>query len=219
MKVRIYCECSGVLRDAFLALGHEAKSVDLQPDAKGSPHHVQGDALEVMRGESGVDLAICHPPCTRLANSGALRLYRGGKKVNGIDPLMWSDMLAGAEFFRRFFEVAERAGILRLCVENPIQHVHAVMAHGCGRPDQIVQPYDFGDDASKATALWLRGLPELKPTGYFAPRYVGDRPRWSNQTDSGQNKLTPSAERGQLRATTYPGIAMAMAKQWGELSR
>lgn len=93
-------------------------------------------------------------------------------------------------------------------------HMHALALIG-HKHTQTIQPYQFGDDASKRTCLWLRGLPPLKPTGYFPPRIVNGKKRWSNQTDSGQNKLTPSADRGQLRAVTYPGVAEAMAEQWG----
>lgn len=93
-------------------------------------------------------------------------------------------------------------------------HGHASRLIGC-QYSQTVQPYEFGDDASKKTCLWLKGLPKLQPTGYFPPRMVDGVKRWSNQTDAGQNKLTPSEDRGAIRAVTYQGIAKAMAEQWG----
>jgi len=98
----------------------------------------------------------------------------------------------------------------KVAIENPI----GIMSTLFRKPDQIIQPWQFGDDASKATCLWLRGLPLLKPTKIIAPRLVNGRPRWGNQTDSGQNKLPPSTDRATLRSITYPGIAAAMADQW-----
>jgi hypothetical protein len=158
---------------------------------------------------------IIHPPCTRLANSGSLRLYIDGKKCNGVDPIKWAELEEGAKFFRDCWQAA---GNVPFAIENPIQHNHAIALHGCGKQNQIVQPYDFGDDASKATALWLHGLPELKQTSICLPRVVVHNgrkyARWSNQTDGGQNNLAPSAHRAIDRARTYPGIAEAMAEQW-----
>lgn len=237
LNVFIGCEKSGVIRRAFQELGHNAVSCDLQPadDAAGVPQgvsHIQGDALKAIRESwfdgQRFDLAIVHPPCTRLALSGALRLYVGGKKENGRDPAKWAEMRAGAAFFRAFFFAFDGA----LCAENPTMHGHALRAVGT-LPGivtrQTIQPHEFGDDASKATVLWLRGLPPLMPThitqDFFAaeppaPRIVGGLPRYSNQTDSGQNKLAPSPTRAAARAVTYSGVAKAMAQQWGEyLSR
>lgn len=194
LNVLVACERSGVVREAFRRLGHNAWSCDMEPADDGSSHHITGDALEAIWNHSPMwDLVIAHPPCTRLSNSGALRLYRGGKFENGRDEAKWSEMERAALFFRRFF--LEYSG--PLCVENPIQHGHARELHGCGRPTQIIQPHDFGDDASKATGLWLRGLPELCPTRYVPPRIVNGRPRWANQTDSGQNRLGPEPTRAE----------------------
>ncbi len=216
MNVLIDFERSGVLREAFRALGHDAVSCDLEPADDGSPHHLQMDAFQALHVKPW-DLVIAHPPCTRLANSGALRLYNGGKFDNGRDLQKWDEMERGALTFRRVF--MEWRG--RLCVENPIQHGHAMEIHACGRPTQIVQPWEFGDDASKATGLWLRGLPELRQTILIKPRVVeinGRRyARWANQTDSGQNRLGPSPNRARIRSQTYPGIAAAMAEQWTNL--
>lgn len=247
MNVLIACECSGVVRRAFRARGHNAWSCDLKASEDGDRCHFRDDALEVMkRGfeRNPWDLVIAHPVCTRLANSGSLRLYIGGKFENGIDQDKWADMVKAAWFFEQFFVLPKSAPVKRLCVENPVQHIHAREAHDCGKQAQIIQPFNFGEDASKATGLWLRGLPALvtNPALYIAPRWVCQKcghtfrgrvtirkwkcpscfngsmlPRWSNQTDSGQNKLAPSEHRAADRSRTYPGIASAMAEQWGSL--
>ena len=104
-----------------------------------------------------------------------------------------------------------QANIRRIALENPVGCISTRIRP----PDQTIHPYQFGDDASKRTCLWLRGLPKLRPTAYVEPRWVGTRPRWANQTDSGQNRLAPSPTRAKQRSTTYPGIAQAMARQWG----
>ncbi len=248
MTVRIYCERSGIIREAFRARGHDAVSIDLEPAEDGSPHHVQGDALEHLKTEPPADLTIAHPECKRLANSGVLRLYKGGKFANGVDWEKWHEMERAALFFRQFFVLCRGP----LCVENSVQHGHAIEAHACGKASQIIQPYNFGEDASKATALWLRGLPRLEikdDCHYCLPRAVCSnpacktveqgaedivkrvlkdgciecgakmRPRWSNQTDSGQNRLGPSPTRSMDRARSYPGIARVMAAQWGDLNK
>lgn len=230
MNILIACECSGIIRTEFRKRGHNAYSCDLQAAEDSQEFHIQADALEIMkRGcemEPGYfapwDLVIAHPVCTRLANSGSLRLYKGGKFENGIDHWKMHEMWRAALFFRQFFVLPEGKPVPRLCVENPIQHIHAREAHACGRPTQIVQPWEFGEDASKATGLWLRGLPELKQTSLVPPRVViganGRKyARWANQTDSGQNRLGPSDHRAADRSRTYKGIAEAMAEQWGNL--
>ncbi len=255
LNVLITHECSGAICREFRALGHSAFSCDLVPRTDGNvKHHILGDATEAMRHGRPTDgapwdLVITHRVCRYLANSGSLRLYIGGKKANGIDVDRWRKMEDGAEDFRRQFLIGEYQG--PLCAENPVMHGHAVAQidiegiehqNGFKVNRQTIQPYQFGDDASKATQLWLRGLPKLviQPMEDWAkPRYVcakcntveweetkGMRcphcqsrlspPRWSNQTGSGQNKLGPSADRAHRRAITYPGIAKAMAKQWSE---
>lgn len=252
MNILIACECSGIVRAEFRKRGHNAYSCDLKPAEDGSPFHIQADALEtIKRGckiRAGVfvpwDMVIAHPVCTRLANSGSLRLYKGGKFENGIDLMKFDQMHRAALFFREFFVISSIFGVKRLCVENPIQHIHAREAHACGKQTQIIQPFSFGEDASKATALWLRGLPPLvtNPALYIEPRWVCQKcrhtfrgqvtvrkwvcpscfkgsmlPRWANQTDSGQNKLAPSDHRAADRSRTYKGIAKAMTDQWGGL--
>jgi hypothetical protein len=242
LRILIACERSGVIRRAFRALGHDAWSCDLHAADDSQEWHVQSDALRLLSEGVGVPhagahylkkdsppwhLVITHPPCTRLALSGALRLYRDGKKANGRDASKWEDMVTGAKFFRAFFDLFHGP----LCAENPTMHGHALdlILPLPGVTRQTIQPHEFGDDASKATVLWLRRLPVLMPShvsqDFFAaeppaPRIVGGLPRYANQTDSGQNKLAPSPTRAAARAVTYAGVAQAMAQQWGEfLSR
>lgn len=222
LNVLVACECSGVVRSAFRALGHNAISCDLLPAEDGSCHHIQGDAIETLRYGYGIrpytpwDLVIAHPPCTRMSLSGALRLYLGGKKHNGPNPEKWAELERATAFFRSFFEEYDGP----LCVENPLMHGHALRRIGelPGVTKQTVQPYEFGDDASKRTVLWLRGLPPLKhdPRQMVVPRFVGGLPRWANQTDSGQNRLPPSEGRAAARAVTYPGLAKQFAAKWSE---
>lgn len=204
-RVLVACECSGVVRRAFAARGHDAWSCDLKPCTDGSPNHIQGDALQVL-ARGCWDVAICHPPCTYLSVSGMHWTARGLR-----DPQLTEDALV---FFQRLLE----APCPRVCVENPV----GVTSTRVRPPDQWVQPWQFGDDASKRTGLWLRGLPLLRPTGRVPGRLV-EWPRgsgrmverWSNQTDSGQNRLGPSERRAADRAVTYPGLARCMAEQWG----
>jgi hypothetical protein len=165
---------------------------------------VQADVREVLR--DGWDLMVAHPPCTYLSVSGMHWTARGLR-----DPALTQTAL---DFFARLM----LAPIDRICIENPI----SVASTWLREPDQVVQPYEFGDDASKATALWLKNLPRLRasPALRVPGRMVRDadgvlRERWSNQTDAGQNRLAPSADRAAVRAQTYPGIAYAMAEQWG----
>ena len=199
MKVLVACEFSGAARRAFRSRGHDAWSCDLLPAADGDPHHIQGDAIEAANDPSGWDLMIAHPPCTYLSVSGMHWTARGLR-----DPQLTEDAL---EFVRRLMA----APIKKIAVENPI----SVISSRIRKPDQIIQPWQFGHDASKATCLWLHGLPPLRPTALIAPRIVNGRQRWGNQTDSGQNKLAPSADRWKKRSETFAGIAEAMAEQWG----
>lgn len=208
LRVFVGMETSGRVREAMRARGHVAVSCDLLPSDDGSPHHIQGDVMAHIL-DWRPDLAILHPTCRYLANSGALRLYLDGKKANGPDPDRWARMREAAEFFRRLLCLP----IPRLAIENPVMHGHALAIIGQG-PSQSIQPYDFGEDASKRTCLWLHGLPRLVGTAYFPPRMVDGKPRWGNQTDGGQNKLPPSDDRWKLRSVTYQGIADAMAAQW-----
>jgi hypothetical protein len=195
MRVLIACEYSGKVRDAFIAQGHDAMSCDLLPTDATGPHY-QGDVFDIIN--DGWDLLIAHPPCTYLSVSGMHWTTRGLR-----DPKLTEDAL---NFVRLFMD----APIERIAIENPV----SVISSRIRKPDQIIQPYQFGHDASKKTCLWLKGLPLLKPTQMVEPRIVNGKPRWGNQTDSGQNKLPPSKDRWKLRSKTYEGIADAMAAQW-----
>jgi hypothetical protein len=190
------------VREAFRRRGHDAWSCDLKPSALPGPH-IQGDVVEVL--DQGWDLMIAHPECRYLANSGALRMYLGGRKEGGLDNERYLAMWKAAQFFRKLWN----ARIPRVCLENPVMHRLAREAIGSIPASQSIQPWQFGEDASKRTCLWLRGLPKLSPTKFLLKR------QYANQTPSGQNKLGPSPERAAIRAVTYAGIAEAMAEQWG----
>jgi hypothetical protein len=193
---------SGQVRDAFREKGHQAMSCDLLPTEKPGCHY-EGDVLGILNG--GWDLLVAHPPCQFLSVSGYHWVYKRPGR------------LAQVETALAFFRAMLDAPIPRICVENPI----GITSTRIARPTQTIQPYDFGEDASKKTGLWLKGLPLLQPTKRIPGRMVmwegKMRERWSNQTDSGQNKLGPSPGRSGERAKTYGGIAIAMANQWGGL--
>lgn len=219
MKVLVACEYSGRVRNAFIKLGHDAMSCDLLPSEAPGPHY-QGNVFDIIN--DGWDLMIAHPPCTYLSVSGMHWTARGLR-----DPKLTEDAL---DFVRRLMD----APIERIAIENPV----SVISSRIRKPNQIVNPYQFGEDASKKTCLWLKGLPPLRPTKFVEPRMVccglevpnGDkygcpncngekvaRPRWGNQCDSGQNKLGPSDDRWKERSLTYQGLADAFAEQWGGL--
>jgi len=198
MRVLIACEYSGTVRDAFRARGHDAVSCDLLPTYAPGPHY-QGPVQDIIG--QGWDLMIAHPPCTYLSVSEMHWTTRGLR-----DPQLTEDAL---EFVRLLMD----APVPRIAIENPI----SVISTRIRKPDQIVTPSQFGHDASKKTCLWLKGLPLLRPTQMVEPRIIAGRKRWGNQTDSGQNRLSPSPDRWKIRSATYPGIAAAMADQWGSL--
>jgi hypothetical protein len=192
LKVLVACEYSGRVRDAFIARGHDAMSCDLLPTDATGPHY-QGDVFDIIN--DGWDLMIAHPPCTYLSVSGMHWTTRGLR-----DPQLTEDALA---FVQRLMD----APIERIVVENPI----SIISSRIRKPDQIIQPWWFGHDASKKTCLWLKNLPLLTPTDMLP----GDaKTRRGNQTASGQNKLPPSKDRWKIRSETYQGIADAMATQW-----
>lgn len=199
MKILVACEYSGTVRDCFAALGHYALSCDLLPSESPYGRHYQGNVLDIIN--DGWDLMICHPPCTYLSVSG----LHWNKK----DP----ERAQKTEEALEFVKLLLNANIPRIALENPVSCISSRIR----KPDQIIQPYDFGEDASKRTCLWLKNLPKLTGTEYIPGRVVGDKMRWSNQTDSGQNKLPPSEDRWKDRSRTYFGIAAAMADQWGNL--
>jgi hypothetical protein len=197
MKVLIGCESSGVIREAFRKRGHDAWSCDLLPADDHSRYHLQGNVLNYLN--MGWDLLIIHPPCTYLSASG----LHWNHRVDG----RYQKTEEALNFVRKIMS----APIKRIAIENPVGCISTEIR----KPDQYIQPYEFGDDASKKTGLWLKNLPLLVPTAYCEPRIVNGKKRWSNQTDSGQNRLGPSPDRWKLRSKTYQGIADAMADQWG----
>lgn len=192
MKVLVACEYSGTVRDAFIAQGHDAWSCDLLPTDKPGPHYQS--PVQTILGQ-GWDLMIAHPPCTHLAVSGA-RWFKDKQ----------TEQAEALDFVRLLLD----APIPRIALENPI----SIISSRIRKPDQIIQPWQFGHDASKATCLWLKNLPPLQPTDVLPG---GKSMRRANQTASGQNKLSPSPDRWKLRSATYQGIANAMAQQWGTL--
>ena len=196
MKILVACESSGIVRDAFRIKGHDAISCDVIHTDRTGPHY-QGDVRDIL--DLGWDMMIAHPPCTYLSVSGMHWTTRGLR-----DPKLTEDAL---EFVQLLFN----ANIPKIALENPI----SIISSRIRKPDQIIQPWQFGHDASKSTCLWLKNLPKLAPTKIVEPRMVDGKKRWANQTDSGQNRLPPSADRWQLRSATYQGIADAMADQWG----
>lgn len=220
MNVLIACEWSGTVRDAFRRRGHEAWSCDLLgPDdlpeefrAQEWPnYHLEGDVRHFLgRAPGGKrwDLLIAFPPCTYLCSSGLhWNTRRRGRRAKTEKAL---------EFVRRLMVCR----IPRKAIENP----RGCISTRLRPPTQSIQPYQFGENASKETCLWLENLPPLCPTAHVAPRLVWSAERkkmlkrWNNQTNSGQNKLAPSEDRARIRGKTYAGIAEAMAHQWGQLS-
>lgn len=202
MRVLVACEFSGTVRDAFTAAGHDAWSCDLLP-TETAGNHYQGDVRDILYGEPW-DMLIAHPPCTYLCSSG---LHYNHKR-----PGRAALTSEAVEFVKLLWS----APIERIAIENPIGCLSTRMC----KPTQIIQPYQFGHDASKSTCLWLKNLPPLQPTQYIHPSIIEYRgktvKRWGNQTPHGSNKLGPSKDRWKLRSLTYSGIAAAMANQWGQ---
>ena len=202
MKVLIACEYSGAVRDAFIKQGHDAMSCDLLPTDVPGPHY-QGSVTDILN--DGWDLMIAHPPCTYLAVSGNRWLYN---KDGSKNEERWNNRREALDFVRLLMD----APIKRIAVENPV----SVISSEIRKPDQIIQPWQFGDEAQKTTCLWLKNLPKLKPTkivgkGEMVTYKSGNTmPKWYADAF----KL-PKAERQKLRSKTFQGIADAMADQWG----
>lgn len=201
MNVLVACEYSGVVRDAFAKRGHNAWSCDLLPsDAPGN--HYEGDALDIINDGCPTggkwDLLIAHPPCTYLTNSGVSWLHK--------DTTRWPKLFDGAELFMQFLY----SKVERVAVENPIMHKYA---RSIIRQDysQIIQPWMFGHMETKATCLWLKGLPNLEPTNNVKEETMALPYKVRNRL----HYLPPSPDRWKIRSTTYQGIADAMASQWG----
>ncbi len=202
MEILITHECSGIIRDQFNLHGHNAYSNDIKPCEKGNiTNHLLMDCVDAIMLRHW-DIIIMHPVCTKLCVSGN-HVYAKGKPK-------YHERLRQVEYTQQLWDLAiSRCD--HVCMENPVGVLNTM---GVFPKPQYVQPYNFGHDASKKTGLWLYGLPKLKPTEYIQPRVVNGKLRWSNQTDSGQNRLGPSDHRAADRARTYIGIARAMAEQW-----
>ena len=185
MKILIACEYSGRTRRAFQAIGHDVISADFEPAEDNSPYHYQGDCFDLIADQQ-FDLMIAHPPCTHLAVSGARHFVR--KIASG-------EQQAALDFVRRLLN----APIPKIALENPI----SIISSRIKKPDQIIQPWMFGHGETKATCLWLKGLPKLIPTNIVEGR------------DDRIHKMPPSPTRWKERSRTYEGIANAFAAQWG----
>jgi hypothetical protein len=185
MRILVACEYSGRVRDAFRARGHDAMSCDLLPTEQPGPHY-QGDVFDIIN--DGWDLMIAHPPCTHLAVSGARHF--AAKQASGVQQ-------KAIDFFMRL----ANAPIPRIAIENPV----CIMSSVWRKPDQIIQPWQFGHGETKATCLWIKNLPPLTPTNVVAGR------------EARVHRMPPSADRWKERSRTYQGIADAMANQWGTL--
>lgn len=205
MRVLIACEFSGVVREAFKRHGHDAWSCDLLP-TEIPGNHLQEDIFHVLGSSMwGLwDLIIAHPPCTYLCNSGVSWLYKKDKSRN---EERWEQMREGAIFFRSLLN----SNCERIAIENPIPHKYALEIIG-QKYTQVIQPWQFGHGETKATCLWLKGLPPLKPTHTNAPLFGSEavtgrvpRSHWES----------PGPERWKNRSRTLAGIAEAMADQWG----
>jgi len=192
MRVLVACEFSGVVRNAFRRMGHEAWSCDLLPADDWSDFHIQGDARDILA--DGWDLLmVAHPPCTRLCNSGVRWLAERN---------LWGELDEAADLFSAFWN----APIERIAVENPVMHRHAKeRIRNYSEPAQSVQPWQFGHGETKRTCLWLRNLPPLKPTCIVD----GRTPR--------VHRMPPGPNRWKERSRTFTGIADAMAQQWSHL--
>jgi len=203
MRILVACEFSGIVRDAFIAKGHNAISCDLLPTERPGPH-IEGDILDaidqkhIMGGcRPWYDMMIAFPPCTYLCRQSARWIKSKGRQEEFIDAtILWGEI--------------QSAPIDRICIENPIPHKLA--KYTMGDYDQIIQPYQFGHDYSKSTCLWLKGLPRLKPTKEVELTYY-TTPKGRRYT-AGWYKTPRNSI---ARSRTFQGIADAMAEQWGSL--
>jgi hypothetical protein len=198
VRILIACEFSAIVRDAFLSLGHDAWSCDILPTEGDPQFHIQADVTEVL--SDNWDIMIAHPPCTYLANSGVRWLHTEDGR--------WNKMEESARFFHHLLN----APIPRIAVENPIMHRYGVNIVG-EKQDQVIQPWMFGHVESKATGLWLRNLPLLQQTNnvYRQTMCLSSRSR------DRVHHASPGPDRWKIRSRTLPGIASAMAEQWGRL--
>ena len=191
MRILIACEFSGRVRDAFLAKGHDAWSCDLYNSMTPSKKHYKGDVRDLL--SQHWDLMIAHPPCTYLAISGAQH---------------FSSRMKEQEEALEFVKLLLEAPILRICLENPV----GVISRYIRKPDQFIQPYEYGHREIKKTCLWLKNLPLLKPTNIISLPPEG---KWDNRTAAGNCNIPGCKNKRMIRSITYQGIADAMAEQWG----
>lgn len=209
MKVLVACEESQAVTKAFRARGHNAYSCDLEPCSGGRPEwHIQEDIFSgVLR--DGWDVMIAFPPCTRLSNSGVRWLHSPPKNKTWDE--MWHELYEAVTFYKKIRAI----GIKKIAIENPIMHKYARAMIG-NLERKIVQPWWFGEKAFKATGFELHNLPELLPTNKLIPPLKGteEHKQWS-----AIHRMPPSKDRAKLRSKTYPGIAKAMAEQWGSLKK
>ena len=220
MKVLVACEESQTVCKAFRARGHEAYSCDIQEPSGGHPEwHIIGDAIEALRGgivktmdmqlhEVGRwDIAICHPPCTYLSNAGAARLYKVIDGETYIKRSRFEKGMDAKEFFMKMFE----ANADRIAVENPIPSA----VYRLPEPTQAVQPYEYGHPFKKKTYLWLKGLPKLVPTNIVEASISWVSGGSKNKDGSARSNKGTQYRDSKTRSKTFPGIAEAMAEQWG----
>jgi len=198
IRVLIACEFSGRVREEFRKRGFDAWSCDILPAEDNSKYHIQDDVLNHL--DDGWDLMIAHPPCTYLANSGVRWLWEDSRYMPSA--MRWEKLCEAVKFFKQLILFNN---IPHIAVENPIPHKYAIAMIGF-KYDQIIQPWQFGEPYSKATCLWLRNLPKLKPTK-IVPKEKIKQQVWLE---------SPSKERWKNRSRTYIGIAEAMAEQWGK---
>ena len=197
MRILVACETSGIVRRAFARKGHEVFSCDLLPSEDNSPNHIIGNVLDNLEGW---DMIIAHPPCTYICSSGLHWISRGRIESDGRPRKVHQE--EALEFVTKLWN----APCDKICIENPVGCLNTKLSF-LPKP-QYIQPWQFGEDASKKTGLWLKNLPQLKPTKTVI------KDRYANQTPTGQNNLGPSKDRWRLRSKTYEGIANGMAEQW-----
>jgi hypothetical protein len=213
MKVLVACEYSGVVRDAFINKGHEAVSCDLLPCESDLGEHYQGDVTDILY--DGWDMMIAHPPCTYLSVSGARWYYHPEDKELPYEERRPHPLHPNRRQLQQealdFVQLLLDASIEKIAVENPV----SVISTRIKKPTQIIQPYEYGHPTSKSTCLWLKNLEPLQPTDIVEPIWinVSDGKRMSKfHYDT---YTLPKEERGKIRSATFPGIAKAMADQWG----
>ena len=207
MRVLVACECSGVVREAFRNLGHDAWSCDLKPALDGSKYHIEGDAIAAIDSRNW-DLMIAHPPCTYLTCAGN-RWFKPEYKER------FPEREQQREDGIKFFRALANASVPRIAVENPI----GVMSRLYRKPDQIIQPWQFGHPVAKATCLWLKNLPTLTPTHVVEPDYITFKSGKRMSKWYADLVKLPPYERATQRSITFQGVAEAMAATWNVLDK